>query len=632
MAVTNPYQLTSADKEELGRMASSFNLSPEAGLAEANQFLVSGQAASMEDLRRIANDKLMTKSGVAGYTPAGATSVSTPASTVKADTVGYTAFTDTKPVSTAAVSKAATESYSPSPFKGEIQTAGTTKADTVGYTAATYTPEKYKADQYKAEGFDAIKRDSQTYDAKQAALTSLNVTPEQLVEDRIQGLLKKGSPLLTLQETKARQGMAAKGLLSSSMAEGEALRAVTESARDIATTDAGTMFRAAEVNAQQANTLAQFNVREINAAAAFNAEAANVAKSDNQRVLNSAAEFLANAKNAAAANNSAAINDASRFSAEASNQASAAYALAQNNERAFLAQAKNAASAQFAADANAAARQASADANSARELMFKAETDAAAFRADSINRANLANTQDLNAAARQAIADAQRLREMAVTSENNALQFSADAKNAASIQSAADANAAARQSTADAQRSKELAIAAQNDANKFQADAYNRRLENERLITADKDLQTLNNRAKVTEQATNIFQNTTDNIAKIMADSELSAEAKQAAVNGQKQSLTETITFLENASKVTGLKELVTFTTATVTPPPPATVTPPPPAQTNPGGLTEEDLGELRLAASRFGLTPDQAVSEAYRLISEGQVNSMDDIRMVYGV
>jgi hypothetical protein len=139
----------------------------------------------------------------------------------------------------------------------------------------------------------------------------------------------------------------------------------------------------------------------------------------------------------------------------------------------------------------------------------------------------------------------------------------------------------------------------------------------------------------VTEQATNIFQKTTESIAKIMADTELSPEAKQAAVDQQKQSLNETLTFLEKASQVTGLKELVTFTTVTPPPaatPPAATVTPPPPAQTNPGGLTEEDLGELRLAASRFGLTPDQAVSEAYRLISEGQVNSMDDIRTKYGV
>jgi len=516
MAVTNPYQMTASEQQEIRNLASQFNMTPEAGLAEANQFLVSGQAANMTDLRRIATEKLSAKNAQ-------------PAPSLTAPS-GYT------PVSSA-------------PFSSATP-AATKTADVSGYTPEAYTSAGYTATQYKPGGFDAVKRDSQTYDAKQAALTTLNVTPDQLVEDRIQGLLKKGSPLLTLQETKARQGMAAKGLLSSSMAEGEALRAVTESARDIATTDAGTMFRAAEVNAQQANALAQFNVREINAAAAFTAESANAAKSDNQRVLNSAAEFLANATNTAAANNAAALNDAARSATEAANQASAASTLAKNNAAAFLAQ----------------------------------------------------------------------------------------AKNATNVQEVADANAAARDATSDSQRAAQLAIAATNDANRFAADAGNRRTENDRLIAADIDLQKLNERARVTEQATNIFQKTTESIAKIMADPELSPEAKQAAVDQQKQSLNETLTFLESASKVTGLKELVTFTTVTpppaaaVTPPPAAKVTPPPPAQTNPGGLTEEDLGELRLAASRFGLTPDQAVSEAYRLISEGQVNSMDDIRTKYGV
>ena len=512
MAVTNPYQMTSSEQQEIRNLASQFNLSPEAGLAEANQFLVSGQAANMTDLRRIATEKLNARNAQPAADP------TTPS--------GYT------PVSSAAFSSATP--------------AATKSADVLGYTPEAYTSAGYKAEQYKPGGFDAVTRDSQTYDAKQAALTNLNVTPDQLVEDRIQGLLKKGSPLLTLQETKARQGMAAKGLLSSSMAEGEALRAVTESARDIATIDAGTMSRAAEFNAQQANILAQFNVREINASSAFNAESANAAKADNQRVLNSAAEFLANASNTAAANNAAALNDAARFATEAANQASTASTLAKNNAAAFLAQ----------------------------------------------------------------------------------------AKNAVGVQAVADANAAAREAAADSQRAQQLAIQATNDANRFAADAANRRTENDRLITADKDLQKLNERARVTEQATTIFQTATENIAKIMADPDLSPEAKQAAVDQQKQSLTATITFLENASQVTGLKELVTFTPATTatTATTPATVTPPPAAQTNTGVLTEEDLGELRLAASRFGLTPDQAVSEAYRLISEGQVNSMDDIRTVYGV
>jgi hypothetical protein len=264
------------------------------------------------------------------------------------------------------------------------------------------------------------------------------------------------------------------------------------------------------------------------------------------------------------------VNAAAAFNAEAANAAKSDNQRVLNSAAEFLANAKNVAAANNAAALN----------------------DAARFAADAANQASAAST----------------------LAKNNAAAFLAQAKNAASAQAAADANAAARDAAADSQRAQQLAIQAQNDALRFKADADNRRIENDRLISADRDLQQLNSRARVTEQATNIFQQTTENISKIMADGELSPEAKQAAVNQQKQSLSDTITFLEKASQVTGLKELVTFTGGTT------------------GVLTEADRQELRDAAQRFGLTPDQAVAEADRLIAEGAVSNMDDIRIKYGV
>jgi hypothetical protein len=363
MAATNPYQLTASDQAEISNWATRNALDPTAKLAEANRLLISGEAASMDDLRRLAEQKTASLNA---------------AKTAPLD------VPMPSPIPNAPIPLA---SYQPPSF-GPVATAPTTTATVAGYTPSAYSPTSYSAPTQKAAGYDPSMRDYRTYDASQVEdQTMLEVTPEQTVESRLQGLLSKGSPLLTLAQTRARQGMNQRGLLSSSMAEGEALRAMTEAALPIASADAATFANAARFNAEMANVLAQFNVTQINAAEAFNADAANQALSDNQRITNSAAEFLANAKNVAAANNTAALNRAAEFSANAANQASAAAALARNNADAFLAQAQNAASSQAAGDANAAARQATADANRLNELTNQARLDAAKYISDALNRA-----------------------------------------------------------------------------------------------------------------------------------------------------------------------------------------------------------------------------------------------------
>lgn len=321
MAAQNPYQLTSAEQEEIRSWATNRGLDPTAQLNEANQLFIGNRLASANQLRDLVESQMAKdptgKAGisdmygaanaVSSYSPtlvdtskikAATTTNRTPTtldtSKMKAaDVSGY----DPTTIDTSKIGKAQVKDYTPTTVNpADIATAATVKAGVQGYDATGYTSKSYTPETYTAEGYDPTSREYKTYDAKQADQTMLKVTPDQLVEDRIQGLLKKGSPLLTLQETKARQGMAGRGLLSSSMAEGEALRAVTESARDIATSDAATVARAAQINAEQANTLAQFNALQINAAESFNANAANQALSDNQRVINSAAEFLANSR------------------------------------------------------------------------------------------------------------------------------------------------------------------------------------------------------------------------------------------------------------------------------------------------------------------------------------------------
>jgi hypothetical protein len=514
MAVQNPYQLTSAEQDEIRRMSSQFGMTPDQGLAEANIYLSSGVAASMEDLRRIASDTLARNQSPApnyyqltsaeqdelrkmapqfGMTPeqalaeadiylsSGVASNMEDLRKIAADTLvrnqGPLVGPSSDPNRTITPNLTGYQPISTAPAAQPI-TSQVTTAPSQGYTPATYTAEGYTPTTYEAQGYTPTERGFETYDAQQAEQTQWNVTPDQLVENRIQGLLTKGSPLLTLAETRARQGMAGRGLLSSSMAEGEALRAVTESARDIATSDAATLARAGEFNAQQANILSQFNVQQVNAAAAYTAEAANQALADNQRVINSAAEFMADATNVAAANNAISLNQAAQFAAEAANQANAAAALAENNARAFAAQARN--------------------------------------------------TADLSAAQ--------------------------------------DANTAARQAASDANRARELAIQAENDARRFSADASNRAAENERLIAADAQLRELDRRSQVNAQATNLFQASTDSINRIMADPDLTPEAKQAAVDNAKRSLESSIRFLEQANNISGLSSLVTFPTTTTAP------------------------------------------------------------------
>jgi hypothetical protein len=112
------------------------------------------------------------------------------------------------------------------------------------------------------------------------------VTPERsvlepetdTVEGRVQNLIKKNSPLMQMAETSAKQAMAPRGLVNSSMAIGEGQKAVYGAAVPIATTDASNSLQNKQFNANSGNQANQFNATNTNTAA-FTQFDANTKKS-----------------------------------------------------------------------------------------------------------------------------------------------------------------------------------------------------------------------------------------------------------------------------------------------------------------------------------------------------------------
>jgi len=81
---------------------------------------------------------------------------------------------------------------------------------------------------------------------------------------QLQGIIAEDSPLMQQARAQAKQGMAARGLLNSSMAQGAGVAAMLEKATPIATADATTYANQAITNQQAANTGGQFNVGQQN--------------------------------------------------------------------------------------------------------------------------------------------------------------------------------------------------------------------------------------------------------------------------------------------------------------------------------------------------------------------------------
>jgi len=81
---------------------------------------------------------------------------------------------------------------------------------------------------------------------------------------QLQTIMAQDSPLMQQARAQAKQGMAARGLINSSMAQGAGVAAMLERATPIAAADAGTYSNQALTNQQAANTGGQFNVGQQN--------------------------------------------------------------------------------------------------------------------------------------------------------------------------------------------------------------------------------------------------------------------------------------------------------------------------------------------------------------------------------
>ena len=152
--------------------------------------------------------------------------------------------------------------------------------------------------------------DTQTYDATQAAasadanaedaqVTTRTVSPDELVENRINNLLDSNNPYIQRARTSGLQFANQRGLLNSSIAAQASEEAAIARAGEIAAQDAATYANAALANQQAQNTaglqdaqlgtnVSMFNVGEDNTTNRFNAQSVNEAGQFNAAAANQA--------------------------------------------------------------------------------------------------------------------------------------------------------------------------------------------------------------------------------------------------------------------------------------------------------------------------------------------------------
>lgn len=114
-----------------------------------------------------------------------------------------------------------------------------------------------------------------TFTAAQAGASSWNVDDNQLVRNQIDKVIAKGGPLRERAETRGRQKAQAAGLLNSSIGVQAAEGALYDAAMPIASQDAGTYAQAARTNAELGTQVSIANAGFTNQAGMFNAGARN---------------------------------------------------------------------------------------------------------------------------------------------------------------------------------------------------------------------------------------------------------------------------------------------------------------------------------------------------------------------
>jgi hypothetical protein len=187
---------------------------------------------------------------------------------------------------------------------------------------------------------------------------------------------------------------------------------------------------------------------------------------------------------------------------------------------------------------------------------------AAQFGAGAQNTASLANTQEANRAAEFGASATNQAALTNAAATNQASQFTATAANQASQQYSQALNASV---TKQLDQSMQAALASADAATKVQLQTIDAQT---RASLADTEAR-YKNQMQVSASASEIFNQTTKNIADIMANPDISANPedgvngvspKQAAVNQQKAALQNAMQILSQTTGITGLKDLITFT------------------------------------------------------------------------
>lgn len=181
-------------------------------------------------------------------------------------------------------------------------------------TSTAYAPTTYTA------GTSLINSTNLATAASAGAATNWNVDSNQLVDSQVGRIIDQNSPLMQQAETRAKQGMAGRGLLNSSMAVGAGQSALYDAAMPMAQQNAQTYAQAANQNANAANTRAQFDAGNVQQANLANANAQNQTAQYNAQATNSQNQFNAGAQNQAGLSYAQAQNQASQYNAGAQNQ------------------------------------------------------------------------------------------------------------------------------------------------------------------------------------------------------------------------------------------------------------------------------------------------------------------------
>lgn len=151
--------------------------------------------------------------------------------------------------------------------------------------------------------------------ASTGILAKWSVDSDQLVENRMNNMLAKGSSYRDLAETGAKQQMNARGLLNSSMAGTAGQAAAIQSALPIAQQDAQTFANAGQFNAGQENSMNQFNATQSQNMALANMDATNAAD-----------QYGAQQRNTSILKNAEFQQDTTKFNAQQANAISEANA------------------------------------------------------------------------------------------------------------------------------------------------------------------------------------------------------------------------------------------------------------------------------------------------------------------